>query len=184
MNNRNPADPVNFFSMNSTWIQQLFNSFSTAICAFSHFFAFFRTCLKNPCITYHGCLPNFQTESKGNFESMSLYRHKTLFQPQAIRAKKQTFSNSDCCKCSPLYSELANVIGRGWGVGIAPPTATCVTCAVKTRRAVTSRRRQEACCHFAPPTRGVLSLRAADKAAKQKGQALWPVLSNSSFTDC
>jgi hypothetical protein len=34
-----------------------------------------------------------QTEFKGNFESMSLYRHKALFQPQANRAKKQTFSN-------------------------------------------------------------------------------------------
>jgi hypothetical protein len=31
------------------------------------------------------------------------------------------------------------------------------------RRAVTSRRRKEACCHFAPPKRGVLSLRAAEK---------------------
>jgi hypothetical protein len=34
--------------------------------------------------------------------------------------------------------------------------------AADTRRAVTSRRRYEACCHVAPPIRGVLSRRAAD----------------------
>jgi hypothetical protein len=32
-----------------------------------------------------------QTESKGNFCLITVYSHKTLFQPQAIRAKKQTF---------------------------------------------------------------------------------------------
>jgi hypothetical protein len=34
-----------------------------------------------------------QTESKGNFCLITVYSHKTLFQPQALRAKKQTFSN-------------------------------------------------------------------------------------------
>jgi hypothetical protein len=34
-----------------------------------------------------------QTESKGNFCLITVYNHKTLFQPQAIPAKRQTFSN-------------------------------------------------------------------------------------------
>jgi hypothetical protein len=34
-----------------------------------------------------------QTESKGNLIQMALYRHLKALQPQAIRPKKQTFSN-------------------------------------------------------------------------------------------
>jgi hypothetical protein len=34
-----------------------------------------------------------QTESKGNFCLITVYSHKTFPQPQAIRAKKQTFTN-------------------------------------------------------------------------------------------
>jgi hypothetical protein len=35
-----------------------------------------------------------QTESKGNFCLIIIYAHKTSFQPRAIHAKKQTFSNN------------------------------------------------------------------------------------------
>jgi hypothetical protein len=43
---------------------------------------------------------------------MSLYRHKTLFQPQAIRAKKQTFSNllSIFSPLLPLLAKRGDVL--------------------------------------------------------------------------
>jgi hypothetical protein len=39
-----------------------------------------------------GCFHS-QTESKGNFCLITVYSHKTFPQPQALLAKKQTFSN-------------------------------------------------------------------------------------------
>jgi hypothetical protein len=90
--------------MNSTSIQQLFNS----DLYFFAFLCFFRICLKNPFITYHDGLRIFQTRFKGNFESMTLYSHMALFQPQAIRAKKQTFPNY--LAYSPLHLEKGGVL--------------------------------------------------------------------------
>jgi hypothetical protein len=43
---------------------------------------------------------------------MSLYRHKTLFQPQAICAKKQTFSNSACLSLRAAESDLRHLRGQ------------------------------------------------------------------------
>jgi hypothetical protein len=106
----------------STCLQQLFAAFRYSL----FFFVFeLRACLS--------LARSRQTESKGNFCLMTLYSHKTFFQPQAIRAKKQTFSN-----------------------------ATCVTCAVKRRTAVTSRRRQRP-ASLARSRGGLLLRRAAEK---------------------
>jgi hypothetical protein len=72
-----------------------------------------------------------QTESKENFCLITVYSHKTFFQPQAIRAKKQTFSNY----FAPFPCEAGEGLGMGdkvtsrgqkervWGRGFAPPTA-------------------------------------------------------------
>jgi hypothetical protein len=55
--------------------------------------------------------PPTQTESKGNFCLITVYSHIALFQPQALRAKKQTFTNEDI-KVPP------HAVGRdlGWGL--------------------------------------------------------------------
>jgi hypothetical protein len=45
-----------------------------------------------------------QTESKGNFCLITVYNHKTLFQPQNFRAKKQTFSNDSFPPVGKAYS--------------------------------------------------------------------------------
>jgi hypothetical protein len=137
-------------------------------------------------------LPPIQTEFKENFESMSLYRHMALFQPQALRAKKQTFSNSDCChlrgqeedccKSSPLYSELANVMerpaslarsrGEGWGVGMLL-RLNSFPCEAG-RRAVTLRRQEgkagmgDIYCHFAPPRATCVTSRRRGRRAESK----------------
>jgi hypothetical protein len=97
---------------------------------------------------------SIQTEFKGNFCLMMLYNHKTDFRTQAIRANSQTFSNRGVLSLR----------------------------AADKRRAVTSRRRQEACCHFAPPTafapsiakRGdLLSLRAVKKEGLGMGDIFY-----------
>src|SRR5688572_11597733 len=54
------------------------------------FFHFFASKIQALLITTEHRL---QTESKENFCLMIVYSHKTLFQPQASNAKKQTFSN-------------------------------------------------------------------------------------------
>jgi hypothetical protein len=95
------------------WIGHVFDMLSTAFRFFRQIVGFLRFRLKNSPITYHGVLslraadPVFQTESKGNFCLMTLYGHKTLFQPQALRAKKQTFSNSTCCHFAPPIQRRA-----------------------------------------------------------------------------
>ena len=118
MNDTTPKNPFNTF-------QHGFNTFSTG---FQQLFAFFDKSLvffvfaskiRQLLITSEACChfapptrgvlslradPIFQTESKGNFESMSLYRHIARFQPQAIRAKKQTFPNN-LSYVSPLRRE-------------------------------------------------------------------------------
>jgi hypothetical protein len=108
-----PKDPFYLFrhglDIDSTGFQHFF-AFS---CESLSFFDFIRLRLKNRLFTYHDCLFISQTESKGNFHSMTLYSHKTLFQPQAIRAKKQTFSNSDCCQSCRRQ--------RCYSCGLKPP---------------------------------------------------------------
>jgi hypothetical protein len=71
-------------------------------------------------------MPSKQTKSKGNFIQMSLYGHLACFQPQAICAKQQTFSN--CFAPSPCEAGRPAVTSRGqeervgvWGY-FAPPT--------------------------------------------------------------
>jgi hypothetical protein len=48
------------------------------------------------------------TESKGNFCLITVYSHKTLFQPQAIPAKTQTFPNFPLLLC---FSDLSSCFG-------------------------------------------------------------------------
>jgi hypothetical protein len=77
-----------------------------------YFFVSFRFRLKIPTITYRDMLPlrasnrgwESQTESKGFFYLITVYSHKTQFQPQAIRAAKQTFSNFRAACRLPLLS--------------------------------------------------------------------------------
>jgi hypothetical protein len=85
-----------FFTLFSIRFRQAFNSFSRFFAKSCFSLAFFvftlKFCAVVPKIQLKW-IAAFQTESKGNFESMSLYRHITRFQPQPIRAKKQTFPN-------------------------------------------------------------------------------------------
>jgi hypothetical protein len=91
LNHQAQKNPFYLFNMTSTWIQREFTLFSTRFQQILDILRFFSQM----------ALLSIQTESKGNFESMSLYRHIARFQPQAIRAKKQTFSNSACCHFAP-----------------------------------------------------------------------------------
>jgi hypothetical protein len=59
---------------------------------------------------------------------MSLYRHIARFQPQAIRAKKQTFSNL----LLPLPAKRS---GEGWGEGCVPVNLAADTEACLSLRA-------------------------------------------------
>jgi hypothetical protein len=89
----------------SPCFRHAFNSFSQTF-AFSCFSLFFPS--NAPFVP-----PTvLQTESKGNFCLMTLYSHKSLFQPQALHAKKQTFSNSACLSLRAADSDLRHLRGQ------------------------------------------------------------------------
>jgi hypothetical protein len=142
--NRIPTTRLLFhpvFDLLSTGFQHFF-AFS---CESLSFFDYFRFSLKKFLITYHDCLRDFQTKSKGNFHSMTLYSHKTLFQPQAIRAKKQTFSNATCRHFARSRGGLLSLHASERVESYKPnPKRILFKCRYTDtkRRAVTSRRRK------------------------------------------
>jgi hypothetical protein len=99
----------------STCFQQLF-AFLDKSLVFFVFASKIHQLLITRCAVTLRRRPIFQTESKGNFCLMTLYSHKTVFQPQAISAKKQTFSNSACLSLRAVKLPLpAKRSGEGRG---------------------------------------------------------------------
>jgi hypothetical protein len=110
----------------SPYFRYGFSSFSTAICIFSRFFDYF-------------WFFSFPPQKSANYLSR--------VRPAVTSRRRQ----EACCKSPPLYSELANVMGRGWWRGLR--RRPCLTNRIQREflfnDAIQS---QKACCHFAPPS--------------------------------